>query len=75
MPMPARKSGIASVEAIESRDPTTSGHSRRVADLTVGLARVVDRESTGPYAAASFGAEDLRELEYASRAFGQGLFQ
>ena len=32
----------ASVEAIESRDPTTSGHSRRVADLTVGLAKVVD---------------------------------
>jgi GAF domain-containing protein len=29
----------ASVEAIESRDPTTSGHSRRVADLTVELAR------------------------------------
>jgi HD-GYP domain-containing protein (c-di-GMP phosphodiesterase class II) len=56
----------ASVEAIESRDPTTSGHSRRVADLTVSLARVVDRESSGPYAAATFSAEDLRELEYAS---------
>jgi HD-GYP domain-containing protein (c-di-GMP phosphodiesterase class II) len=56
----------ASVEAIESRDPTTSGHSRRVADLTVELARAVDRETTGSYAAASFGAEDLRELEYAS---------
>jgi HD-GYP domain-containing protein (c-di-GMP phosphodiesterase class II) len=56
----------ASVEAIESRDPTTSGHSRRVADLTVGLAKVVDRESTGPYAEAAFSQEDLRELEYAS---------
>jgi HD-GYP domain-containing protein (c-di-GMP phosphodiesterase class II) len=56
----------ASVEAIESRDPTTSGHSRRVADLTVGLAKVVDRESSGPYANASFTPEDLRELEYAS---------
>ncbi len=56
----------ASVEAIESRDPTTSGHSRRVADLTVNLAKVVDRESTGPYANASFTPEDLRELEYAS---------
>lgn len=56
----------ASVEAIESRDPTTSGHSRRVADLTVGLARVVDGESTGPYAGATFTPEDLRELEYAS---------
>src|SRR6185295_2941647 len=28
----------ASVIAIESRDPTTSGHSQRVADLTVALA-------------------------------------
>src|SRR4051812_34127645 len=56
----------ASVEAIEQRDPTTSGHSRRVADLTVGLARVVDRESAGPYRDAVFSREDLRELEYAS---------
>jgi HD-GYP domain-containing protein (c-di-GMP phosphodiesterase class II) len=56
----------ASVEAIESRDPTTSGHSRRVADLTVELAKVLDLETTGPYARASFTPEDLRELEYAS---------
>jgi HD-GYP domain-containing protein (c-di-GMP phosphodiesterase class II) len=56
----------ASVEAIESRDPTTSGHSRRVAELTVELARVVGSEVTGPYANASFTQEDLRELEYAS---------
>jgi HD-GYP domain-containing protein (c-di-GMP phosphodiesterase class II) len=56
----------ASVEAIESRDPTTSGHSRRVADLTVGLAQVVDGESGGPYKDAFFSREDLRELEYAS---------
>ena len=39
----------ASVEAIEQRDPTTSGHSRRVSDFTVGLARAVERESTGPF--------------------------
>lgn len=56
----------ASVEAIESRDPTTSGHSRRVADLTVELAKVVDAESTGAYRDARFTREDLRELEYAS---------
>ncbi len=56
----------ASVEAIESRDPTTSGHSRRVADLTVELAKVVDHESAGPYKDATFSREDLRELEYAS---------
>lgn len=56
----------ASVEAIESRDPTTSGHSRRVADLTVELAKVVDSESHGAYKDARFTREDLRELEYAS---------
>ncbi len=56
----------ASVEAIESRDPTTSGHSRRVADLTVELAKVVDSETHGPYKEAFFSREDLRELEYAS---------
>jgi len=56
----------ASVEAIESRDPTTSGHSRRVADLTVELARIVDGESVGPYKSAFFSREDIRELEYAS---------
>src|SRR5205085_11409411 len=63
----------ASVEAIESRDPTTSGHSRRVADLTVELAKVVDGETSGPYREARFSSEDLRELEYASllRDFGK----
>jgi HD-GYP domain-containing protein (c-di-GMP phosphodiesterase class II) len=55
----------ASVEAIESRDPTTSGHSRRVADLTIALARVVDSVAEGPFAHVHFDGDDLRELEYA----------
>lgn len=56
----------ASVEAIESRDPTTSGHSRRVADLTIELAKTVDGTVSGAYADARFSRADLRELEYAS---------
>lgn len=56
----------ASVDAIESRDPTTSGHSRRVASLTTALAHAVERCSTGPYAGVHWLPEDLRELEYAS---------
>ena len=56
----------ASVEAIEQRDPTTSGHSRRVADLTCGLARAIERVETGPYREVSWTRDDLRELEYAS---------
>ena len=38
----------AAVTAIESRDPTTSGHSERVAELTVGLAQAVNRADSGP---------------------------
>ncbi|RYZ66723.1 MAG: HD domain-containing protein, partial [Proteobacteria bacterium] len=56
----------ASVEAIESRDPTTSGHSRRVADLTVELAKTVDQIGDGPFRLAQFSRDDLREIEYAS---------
>ena len=56
----------ASVDAIEARDPTTSGHSRRVADLTVGLAMAVERADSGPYRAVSWTREDIREIEYAS---------
>jgi HD-GYP domain-containing protein (c-di-GMP phosphodiesterase class II) len=56
----------ASVTAIESRDPTTSGHSARVANLTVGLATAIDRSTTGPYQALRFTAEEMIELRYAA---------
>jgi HD-GYP domain-containing protein (c-di-GMP phosphodiesterase class II) len=56
----------ASVEAIESRDPTTSGHSVRVARYTIGLAQSVDRAFVGPFAGVHFDRQSLRELEYAS---------
>jgi HD-GYP domain-containing protein (c-di-GMP phosphodiesterase class II) len=55
----------AAVTAIESRDPTTSGHSGRVATLTVGLAEAVDRAGEGPYKLVRFNKEQLRELRYA----------
>jgi HD-GYP domain-containing protein (c-di-GMP phosphodiesterase class II) len=55
----------ASVTAIESRDPTTSGHSRRVATLTVALAQKVDAVREGPLAGLRFSRDDLRQIEYA----------
>jgi HD-GYP domain-containing protein (c-di-GMP phosphodiesterase class II) len=56
----------ASVTAIEARDPTTSGHSFRVANLTVALAEAVDRADFGPYAALRFSRQQMREIRYAS---------
>ena len=57
----------ASVTAIESRDPTTSGHSFRVADLTVAPGR---RRRTAPTRAlprrSASPTEQMREIRYAS---------
>jgi HD-GYP domain-containing protein (c-di-GMP phosphodiesterase class II) len=56
----------ASVVAIESRDPTTAGHSGRVADLTVTLAHALERVSVGPYANLRFRPQEIQEIRYAS---------
>ena len=57
----------AAVTAIEQRDPTTSGHSGRVATLTVGLAQAVDAGGAGGiYRSLRFSREELRELRYAA---------
>jgi HD-GYP domain-containing protein (c-di-GMP phosphodiesterase class II) len=56
----------ASVVAIESRDPTTAGHSGRVASLTVGLASALEHQAIGPYARTRFGVQDVQEMRYAS---------
>jgi len=56
----------ASVTAIEARDPSTSGHSSRVADLTVGLAEVVNRTPAGPYGDLRFSDQQIKEIRYAS---------
>ena len=56
----------ASVKAIEQRDPTTSGHSLRVSQMTVGLAGIVDRVDTGAYASVRFSPEQMKEIRYAA---------
>jgi len=55
----------ASVTAIESRDPTTSGHSFRVADFTVALATAVDRDG-GTFREIRFSPDEMKEIRYAS---------
>jgi HD-GYP domain-containing protein (c-di-GMP phosphodiesterase class II) len=55
----------ASVTAIESRDPTTSGHSRRVATLSVAIAEKVDAATDGPWRDIHFTRTALKKIEYA----------
>ena len=55
----------AAVTAIESRDPTTSGHSERVAGLTVNLAIAISDTDAGRYREVRFSDDDLTQIQYA----------
>ncbi|MHC4139469.1 MAG: HD domain-containing phosphohydrolase [Planctomycetota bacterium] len=55
----------ASVLAIEQRDPSTCGHSERVSLLTVGLAEVVNRTTSGKCKDIHFTSDQLMEIRYA----------
>jgi HD-GYP domain-containing protein (c-di-GMP phosphodiesterase class II) len=56
----------AAVSAVELRDPPTSGHSGRVAELTCALAEKVDAASCGAYADFRLTRDQLQELRYAA---------
>jgi HD-GYP domain-containing protein (c-di-GMP phosphodiesterase class II) len=56
----------ASVVAIEQRDPTTAGHSGRVAVLTCGLARAVEKAPPPEWRGVSFDQAALQQLRYAA---------
>jgi HD-GYP domain-containing protein (c-di-GMP phosphodiesterase class II) len=56
----------ACVTAVEARDPTTSGHSMRVADYTVALSDAVNRTTTGPLKDLHFSDTQLREIRFAA---------
>ncbi|WNC44480.1 HD domain-containing phosphohydrolase [Thermosynechococcus sp. GLH187] len=56
----------ASVQAIEARDPTTAGHSERVAALTVHLAQTINETSRGVFREVAFSDRQLQEIRYAA---------
>jgi HD-GYP domain-containing protein (c-di-GMP phosphodiesterase class II) len=56
----------ASVLAIESRDPTTKGHSERVSQLTLALASEINNVNSGSLAPWFFDDKKMTELRYAT---------
>ena len=56
----------ASVTAIESRDPATSGHSFRVAEVSQLIADCISESTLDPFSEVYFTKEQLKMLEYAA---------
>jgi HD-GYP domain-containing protein (c-di-GMP phosphodiesterase class II) len=55
----------ASISAIEQRDPTASGHSFRVTNLTIALAEEVNRDQNF-FRDVEFSRQQMKEIRYAS---------
>jgi len=55
----------AAVTAIDRRDPTTSGHSVRVTELTCDVAQLINEQREGPFADTFFTDAQMKQLRYA----------
>ncbi len=56
----------ASVKTIEQRDPSTSGHSFRVADTTVALLETLPKSGLARFKQLTFSSEHIKEVRYAA---------
>ncbi len=56
----------ASVTAIESRDPATSGHSFRVAEMCVNVAKAINRQTGGVFSNMRLSDTQISELRFAA---------
>lgn len=56
----------ASVKAIEQRDPSTSGHSSRVAQTTVELLQALPRSDVSRFQGLTLSEDHLKEVRYAA---------
>jgi len=57
---------VASVQVIEARDPTTAGHSFRVAEYTENLAIAVNKINEHRFSDVFFDVNQLKEIRYAA---------
>lgn len=51
---------------LEYRDTATGGHSYRLVQYAQTMARIINEQTSGPFAGVKFSDEELRELKYAS---------
>lgn len=55
----------ASVNAVESRDPSTAGHSRRVSKLSMAIAQYMNLSDDHPFENIDFSVDDIMAIKYA----------